>query len=421
MKRRFLAAAICLCVSAVMLVGCSGKKENAGKSLEGEEITVLVPPYGNPGEELLAEFEEETGIKVVMNAISWDKIHDKIATAAAGQAAVADVMEVGSVWLGEFNSAGWLEPIEMTQEDKDDMKALEAFTVDGEVMAVPWCNDYRIAFYNKEHFQKASIDKVPETWDEVYDAMKQIKEEGIVEYPYTCPLGAEESTTTTLFWMAFTKNGNVFNDDNTLDKDACLEALKFENQFMEEGLIDPALINGTGSDAYQKILNGEASFMVGPTKFIQSIANEEECSVTGQIEVILMPGQDGTAKQTNPFPEAVAINKFSKHKEAAEEYIRWFTSPEIQERFFDVTGTIPTHTSAIEGLIDDGKIKNPGQMLEQAELIKTPWPHGIPAYYSEYSSGIYNNMNKMYRGEQTAEEAYNAIEKHVKNVIAENK
>lgn len=425
MRKRILSVLLCACMFALLLIGCGAKQGEEtggtnGKSLEGEEITVLIPPYGDPGQELLDEFEEETGIKVTMNAIAWSEIHDKIASAAMGETAVADVMEVGSVWLGEFTSADWLEPIELSEEEKADMKALSAFTVDDTVWAVPWCNDYRIAFYNKEHFAQAGITEAPKTWDEVYDAMVKIKEAGITEYPYTCPIGADEATTTTLFWMAWTKNNNVFNDDNSLDKEACLDALQFENKFMEAELIDPALINAAGADAYQKLLTGEASFMVGPTKFIRSISNEEECSVVGQIEAIMMPGETDIATHTNPFPEAVAINKFSEHKEAAEAYIKWFTSPEVQQKVYDVTGTIPTHTSAIEALIEDEKITNPGALVEQSEIIETPWPHGIPAYYSEYSSGIFNNMNKMYRGEQTAEEAYTAIEAHVNQVIKEN-
>ena len=64
----------------------------------------------------------------------------------------------------------------MTDEDKEDMPTLETFTIDGEILAVPYANDYRIAYYNKEHFEQAGITEVPETWDEVYDALKKIKE-----------------------------------------------------------------------------------------------------------------------------------------------------------------------------------------------------------------------------------------------------
>ena len=163
----------------------------------------MAPDWANPGDELLAEFTEETGISVIFNEVSWDDIRDKVSIAASGGEAAADVIEVDWSWVGEMNSAGWLEPIEMTDEDKEDMPTLETFTIDGEILAVPYANDYRIAYYNKEHFEQAGITEVPETWDEVYDALKKIKEAGIVEYPYTMPMNADESATTSMMWMAF--------------------------------------------------------------------------------------------------------------------------------------------------------------------------------------------------------------------------
>ena len=48
-----------------------------------------------------------------------------------------------------MNSAGWLEPIEMSEEDMADMPSMETFMIDGQILAVPYANDYRIAYYNK--------------------------------------------------------------------------------------------------------------------------------------------------------------------------------------------------------------------------------------------------------------------------------
>ena len=45
-------------------------------------------------------------------------------------------------------------------------------------------------------------------------------------------------------------------------------------------------------------------------------------------------------------------------------------------------------------------------MLEQAKLVSSPFPNGVPSYYAEMSSAMYNAINKMARGELNAEEAY---------------
>ena len=422
MKKKLVSMLLCAAMAATLTAGCgsdsSGESgEKSSSSGESKEITFMAPDWANPGDELLAEFTEETGISVIFNEVSWDDIRDKVSIAASGGEAAADVIEVDWSWVGEMNSAGWLEPIEMTDEDKEDMPTLETFTIDGEILAVPYANDYRIAYYNKEHFEQAGITEVPETWDEVYDALKKIKEAGIVEYPYTMPMNADESATTSMMWMAFSRSGQVFNDDDTLNEEAVMDALTFENQLVQDGFVDPASISFNGMDCYRKITSGEASFMVGPTKFVGISNDSEQCSEIGNIVPILLPGTDGTSPQTMALPEAVGITSFSENKEAAQEFVKWYSSADVQKRMYAVNSSIPTRNSVLAEMVEDGTFENAGAMLDEADLIKSVFPNGVPSYYSEMSNTMYNNINQMVLGEQTPQEAFDAMNAKVNELI----
>lgn len=421
MKKKIVSILICATMLSTLVMGCgSGSSEKEGNTedkKEKKEITFMAPDWANPGDELLAEFTEETGISVVFNEVSWDDIRDKVSIAASGGEAAADVIEVDWSWVGEMNSAGWLEPIEMSDEDKADMPTLETFTIDGKILAVPYANDYRIAYYNKEHFEKAGITEAPETWDEVYDALKKIKEAGVVEYPYTMPMNADESATTSMMWMAFSRSGQVFNDDDTLNQDAVVDALTFENQLVQEAYVDPAAITFNGMDCYRKITSGEASFMVGPTKFVGISNDPEQCSEIGNIVPILLPGKEGTSEQTMALPEAVGITSFSKNKEEAEEFVKWYSSADIQKRMYAVNSSIPTRNSVLAEMVEDGTFENAGAMLDEANLIKSVFPNGVPAYYSEMSNTIYNNINQMVLGKQTPQETFDAMNTKVNELI----
>ena len=419
MKKKLLSTLLSVVLVGTMLVGCSSKQEaknDIDKTLDknkGEEITFMVPDWGNPGEELIKEFQEETGIKVIVNEVSWNDIRNKVAIAASGGAAAADIIEVDWSWVGEMNSAGWLEPLDFSDEDKADIPTLETFSINGKVLAAPYANDYRIAYYNKEHFKAAGINKAPETWDEVYDGLTKIKAAKVVDYPFTMPMNADESATTSMMWMAFARNGVVFNDDNTLNKESVVDALEFEKKIVDEGLVDPAAKTSSGMDCYRKITSGEASFMVGPTKFVGISNDPEQCSVLGDIVPILLPGKAGTSEMTMPLPEAIGVTKFSEHKEAAKKFVEWYTSAETQKKLYAVNSSIPTRNSVLEELINDGTFKNAGAMLDEAKLIKSPFPSGVPDYYSEMSNAIYNNINKMVLGEISAQEAFDAMNKKV--------
>ena len=315
--------------------------------------------------------------------------------------------------------ADWLEPLDVADDVKDDMPTLETFTKDGKVLAVPYANDYRLSYYNTKQYEDAGISGEPQTWDEVYQNCKTLKEKGVCDYPFALPLNAEEKTSTYLMWLAYTMNGVVFNDDGTLNKDSVLAALKYEENLIKDELVDPADKTSSGMDAYKRILSGSANFLTGPTSFVSKSTNEEDCSVIGQITPILVPGKDAKATVTMALPEALGVTKFSENKEDAKKFIEWYTSAEMQEKLNETNTAIPTRNSVLKKLIDDGKIQNAGAMMEAAELIASPFPDGIPAYYSEMSNSIYNAVNKMALGEMTADEAYEEMEAKVAGLAAE--
>lgn len=416
MKNKFIkiaAPVLAVTLAAGVITGCGSDN----KADDKREITLMIPDWGAPDQELLDDFKDETGITVNVNEVSWDDIRDKVAIASSGGSSVADVIEVDWSWVGEFYAADWLEPIEMTDEEIADMPTVNTFTKDGKIMALPYANDYRLSYYNTELFKQAGIEEEPETWDDVYEAAKTIKKNGIAEYPFSIPLNAEESAATSLMWLAYTRNGIVFNDDNTLNKESVLDALNYEYSLITEELVAPADKSSSGMDAYRRILSGDAAFTTGPTSFVARSNDEEQCSVIGQISPILVPGKTAKSDLTMPLPEAVGVTKFSENKEDAMTFVKWYTSPEIQKELFDRNSTIPTHNAVLEELIDTGKIKNPGAMLEEAKRIGTPFPNGIPSYYAQMSHSIYNAVNKMALGTATPEEAFEEMDTAVKELL----
>ncbi len=436
MKRKVISMLLIASMAAALAVGCGGKEESgdaaggtagdtAGEENQGNEeqgggsITFMAPDWAIPTDDQLKAFTDETGIEVVVNEVGWDDIRDKLVTAAAGGQAVADVVEVDWSWVGEFYAADWLEPLEVSDEVKKDMPTLETFTKEGNVLAIPYANDYRLSYYNTKQYEDAGISAEPQTWDEVYQNCKTLKEKGVCDYPFALPLNAEEKTSTYLMWLAYTMNGVVFNDDGTLNKDSVLAALKYEENLIKDELVDPADKTSSGMDAYKRILSGSANFLTGPTSFVSKSTNEDDCSVIGEITPILVPGKDAKATVTMALPEALGVTKFSENKEEAKKFSEWYTSADMQEKLNETNTAIPTRNSVLKKLIDDGKIQNAGAMMEEAELIASPFPDGIPAYYSEMSNSIYNAINKMALGEMTADEAYAEMEAKVAELAAE--
>ena len=380
----------------------------AAEAGSATEINFMIPDWGVPSDALLAEFEQESGIKVNVNVVSWDDIRDKISIAAVGGEAVADVVEVDWSWAGEFYAADWLEEIKLTEEEIKDIPSIQPFIKDDKVLAVPYANDYRIAYYNKRMFDEAGLSE-PQTWDDVLNAARKLKEQGIAEYPFTMPLNADESASTSLTWMALTRNSKVYDDNGLMNEASVVDAMEFVKTFVDEGLIDPANQSASGMDAYRKLTAGEAAFMVGPTSFVSRVNDSESSKVVDEVMPILIPGKTAKSEVTFALPEAVGVLKLSKNKEAAMKFVAWYTSAKTQEKFYKEMSTIPTRNAVLKKLIDEGAVKNPGAMLEQAKLIVSPYPDGIPVYYSEMSNAIFNSFNSFITGNKTSKEAIDEI------------
>ena len=409
-----------------IIISCGEKKEETKpqteKKTEGTEITLMVPDWGVPTEAMLEDFKKESGITVKVLPTSWDDIKSKVAVAAAGKKAVANIIEVDWSWVGEFVSAGWLEELNPSEELIKDIPSISSFEVNKKIYAIPYANDLRVGFLNKKMLEKAGITTIPSTWEEMEKVMDQLKAKGVIKYPLQFPLNPEEKTTTSFLTLAFTRNGIVFNNDNTLNKESVLDALQTIERQLKKGYIDPMTPSTPGMDVFKGIINGKGAFLVGPTFFITSSNDPKESSVVGEIVTIPLPGKGKPADRTIAFTEAIGISSFSENKEAAKKFLEWMNRPEIQLRLNKEINNIPTRTSVIEKMVKEGILKeNAGSLVEQSKIVASPFPNGVPKYYTRMSTEIFNIVNQLGQGKLTAEQAADLMVKKVNALAKENK
>ncbi|WP_297488547.1 extracellular solute-binding protein [uncultured Cetobacterium sp.] len=409
MKKIITSTFLMICL--FFLVSCNKKNSNS--------ITLMVPAWGVPTETMLNNFQAESGIKVNIDSVSWDDIKNKVAIAATGKKAAADVIEVDWSWIGEFKSAGWLEPLSLDEKTIKDIPSLSTFTINNKILAVPYANDFRTAYYNTELYKKADLNP-PKTWNELEKQMNYFKDKKILAYPYTLPLNATEGTTTALIWITFLRDGKVFNDNGSLNKENILTTLNFINNCVQNKLINPINLNMKDIDTYRQLLSGDSAYMIGPTSFISRAYDKTQSQVIGDIQIVLPPGEKTTAKQTMALTEALGVSSFSKNKEAAQKFVKWYTSKKIQKELYNNLNTIPTRTSVLNDLIVNGDIKNAGALMETAKLVKSPFPNGVPDYYGEMSKTISNAINKMASGEITPNAAFDEMNTKINNLIKNN-
>jgi ABC-type glycerol-3-phosphate transport system substrate-binding protein len=137
--------------------------------------------------------------------------------AAAGN--TPDVAHIKAEWLPQFLELGVVKSVSglVSNEVLSDYSqtAIDAVTIDGQMMAMPWFNNTYAIFYNKALLEKAGITQLPQSWDELLEAAEKVSALGTDEngnkiYGLAIPSGGTEAGEGYNLFPALWANGGNF-------------------------------------------------------------------------------------------------------------------------------------------------------------------------------------------------------------------
>ena len=158
--------------------GGDSEKGSDTKEAKGERVVELWTCWtdgadtAKAGEEQIKKFEEETGVKVNQTNFTYDMLHEKILTAAAG-GNVPDLIWGLPEYIGEFYNMGILE--DLTErfnewEDKDVLSeaVVNSMTIDNKIVGIPYEMTVRAYLTHENDLETAGIE-TPETWEDLME------------------------------------------------------------------------------------------------------------------------------------------------------------------------------------------------------------------------------------------------------------
>ncbi|MFQ5854257.1 MAG: extracellular solute-binding protein [Anaerolineae bacterium] len=430
MKRPFitLSTIMLLTVSILLLSSCVAPPAAAPQPAEpaapaeapkpAEEITVILPKHEAdlvgfwPAR--VKEFEEQTGIKVTLINMSWDKAADKVLAEMAAGGDAYDVIEFDNSWVAKFRQADWLEPLDtfMPADYTKDMVPglVDLFSDEDNTYGLVWNNDIRFFFYNADILEQAGIDTPPTTWDELVVQCKTIQEKGIVEHCLAQPWVQEWAIVNEFHFFTYTFGGEMLGEGNSFlwNTDGAAEALQFMVDIIQKDeIVNPASLTFSQEDAMNVFLSGDAAFFPQAWPGAYAFAQDESLSkIVGKVKVGLVPGKEPGMSAALALPEAMAIPKNSKHKEAAWKFIEFMTSKPVNKLMALEIGAIPIYVDLYNDpeLVDRYPYwKEFGAQLDTAQgLMQTTW-------LDQWGQVTMVEIQKALAGHQTAQEALDAI------------
>jgi multiple sugar transport system substrate-binding protein len=400
---------------SIALIGCQPKATGPAT------IRVLTMEQAGPTVDemnaIVAEFNKANPqIKVEIEYVSYDALHDKITTAMASTPPAYDVFLVDDIWYAEFAKAGYV--LDATSRITKDMRdkifpaSWEITTVNSKVYGMPWLLDEKYFFYNEDMLKQAGFTAPPATWEELLDQAKVLKEKGIVEYPIVWSWGQYEAAICDWVALLFGNGGSLvdasgapaFNDAKGV------ATLSWMLKTIDDGYTNPSSASYVEEDVRNVFSQGKAAFALNWV-YMYDLVNfqTKESQVTGKIKMALMPAfkDSGVKSATINGSMGFSVAATSPNPDAAWKYVEFLTSEPIQNQYS--AHLLPMWQSSFEG---DNLTKLEGYTPANAVTVpmfslQFPYAHVRPkvAYYPEASKALQLALQEALTKQKTPQQA----------------
>jgi multiple sugar transport system substrate-binding protein len=376
MRKQWVTALVLVLIIALLGACSSGKGTGAsggssssaassssgGGAADGgkKELNILMEqvPDTDLVKQVTKKFTAETGIKVNIEAVNYASMHEKLIPQLLGATSSYDVIVADNYWVGEFTSAGWLEPLDSyIQRDKFDtsvyLKSMFDMVgqVGGKTYMLPFYNYAMSLIYRTDVFNDPDLKskyqaqfgremKIPDNLEEYVNISKFItKEKG--DKMYGSVMMGLRPDPISVEWLnyLYSSGGDILNADGTprVNDANGVKALELYVDNMKNAA--PKGAAGFGFDeAFNVFAQGNAASFITYNWMLPKLQNQSESKVAGKVDLASVPG--GSSLNGG---WGWAIPKNAEDKETSWKYLKFIESFKIaKERA--LLGGSPTRT-----------------------------------------------------------------------------
>lgn len=397
--------------------------------VNGEAVTYLVDKFNE---------ENEFGITVeAQYQGSYDDAINKLKSAKIGNMG-ADLVQIYDIGTRFMIDSGWVVPMqELIDKDGWDIAQVEPniaayYSIDNQLYSMPFNSSTPLLYYNKDIFEKAGVDSVPESLPQIESVSEKLMNEG----------GAQEAISLAIygwFFEQFTCKQGLHYVDNGNGREDKATAVEFDSNGAGKNILEAwnslaqkgyAPNIGRGGDA------GVADFVAGKSAMtLASTANLKQIliDVDGKFEV-------GTAyfpKVKDSDEGGVSIggaslwaldNKDDAKKAATWEFVKFLASPESQAYWNTQTGYFPITVAAHDEPVFKENIEKYPQFqtaIDQLHDTAPEYAGALLSVFPEARAIVETNIENMLNGVTDADGAVKAmaddINKSIENYNLINK
>jgi multiple sugar transport system substrate-binding protein len=300
--------------------------------------------------ELITGFEAlHPDIRVHVQQLPFRGAHEKLLTAVVGDS-TPDVAQLGNTWIPEFAMVGALDALDGAVAGSPVVEAGDYFSgawetnrYDGTLYGVPWYVDTRVLYYRRDLLADLGFEKPPATWAEWFAAMSALQarfaQRGETDrIPIVLPL----FDSTVQLALALQQGEPLLRDGGrygNFRSPGFRRALEFFVSLFQAGFAPRALESQIGN-VLEEFVRGRVVFFVDGPFLIGEIERRFPADFGERWATAPLPGRDGPSSSL-ALGSSLVVFSGSKKKQAAWQLIEYLSRPEVQRRFYELSGDLP--------------------------------------------------------------------------------
>lgn len=410
-----------LLCSILVFQGCTEEK------LPSEGRITLVFKHGKiPGDpgsfrRIIKRYEEQNpNIRIKDEALpaSTDEQHQFYVINLEGKSADFDVLSMDVIWVPEFAKAGWLRDLShiLPAEERDEFfkGPMKAVTYEGRVFAVPWYIDAGILYYRKDLLEKYGFSP-PKTWYELVHIASVITQVEPDLYGFIWQGKQYEGLICNVLEYIWSNGGDIIKDGQVvIDSPENCQALTFMRELIYKYRITPEFVNTSIEEPTRRIFGkGKAIFMRN-WPYAWNIFERDDSPIKGKVGVSLLPSFPGHRPASTLGGWQLGINKYSKHPEEAERFVKFLTSYATQKAFALSIGYMPTRKRLYK---DKDLIRAQPFVVGLYDVFEHARPRPVTPYYMMISQILQPEFSAVLSRIKETEDALKSAREQIEFIL----
>ncbi|MDD7266924.1 MAG: extracellular solute-binding protein [Lachnospiraceae bacterium] len=427
-----LAGAMC----TGLLAGCAAKGDNKKKE-SNDKITIRLltrmagtTPQVKIYNDIIGKFKEKHPEVTILDDSQGDEsAFNNILSTDIASGTMANIFRIqGVANLSEYIDNGLILNVQpYLDKDKEwgggfTEGALSYYHVPKKegTYGIPMESGLIGVYYNKELFQKAGIAKFPETWTQLLEAVRKLKDSGVI------PIAMGTQSTymaghlhDQIFykWLGTEAAKKLGSREMKWTDPEVVKSLQFIKDLIEAGAFDKNAAGMTDNIAMTQFQQGEAAMVVTGPWNIGTFENQKETPVSENIEVAKFPYFEEKPEFKDEDMQILSPYMLSGKLEGKEldltlELVKMLTDKDAAKRFAEEAAFLIPRT--------DIKLDNGAKsklFTQNVELGATSKGIGVDVFdfdpLASMQDRTRNSIASMFTGE-TAEHAAKEIQSEIK-------